>query len=100
MRSIALAAERRCPGFAFALVVAVESVLAWEEPTVERSGTGGSSPTRKNLSMMIAPPPAVSRWQLKVRAGGGRDDYATFWCCRIVGRRAWMSAGIIKSEII
>ena len=45
MHSISLAAGRRCPGFAFALAVAIVSDLASavEEPPVERSGTGGPS---------------------------------------------------------
>jgi hypothetical protein len=46
---------------AFDLAVDVESVVAAEEPPVERSGTGGLSAARKNLSMMIAPPPCAVR---------------------------------------
>ena len=58
-----LSVGRRGPGVAFTLVVAVASdlVTAVEESPMERSGTGGSSAVRGNLSRITAPPSIAVR---------------------------------------
>ena len=63
MLSASHTAARRCPGLDVAFDVVVVSVVvfgsgfAGDESSVERSGTGDSSPAPRNLSTIIAPPP-------------------------------------------
>ncbi len=59
-----------------AMLIVVAAMLATQARAVDIEGVKIDD---KVTLVKGGPELAVSRWQLKVRAGG-RNDYAAFWC--------------------